>query len=154
MTNLLAVSDNFVKNCLYYGACIAVILVALIVMAIIKNKTKKEMRPAFVKKSCVNAKVVAEKILGEKSIKMLAATKLLHLNKYVANAFWLAFQIGDVKKDIVFEGIANTLDKLSSELVKESNNGYISKEEFESCIKNAIDVLNGVIEKIDSLATV
>ena len=24
----------------------------------------------------------------------------------------------------------------------------ISKEEFESCIKNAIDVLNGVIEKI------
>ena len=28
----------------------------------------------------------------------------------------------------------------------------ISKEEFESCIKNAIDVLNGAIEKIDSLA--
>ncbi|MBQ8429456.1 MAG: hypothetical protein IJX30_05120 [Clostridia bacterium] len=151
MTYLLLVSDNFAKNCLYYGACIAIIIAALIIMGAMKSKTKKEMRPASVKKACVKAKVCAEKILAEKSVKMLAGTKLLRLNKYVANAFWLAFQIAENRKDIVFEGIAGTLDGLSSTLVKESNNGYLSQEEFETCVRGAIETLNVVIEKIAAL---
>lgn len=152
MTNVLLISANAAKNCLYYGSCALIIIVALIVMGIMKSKTKKEMRPITVKKACQKAKDYAEKILSEKSVKMLAGTKLLRLNKYVAHAFWLAFQIADTKKDIVFEGIAGSLDKLSSALVKESNNGYISEEEFETCVQGAVGVLESAIEKIDGLA--
>ena len=152
MNLLLAISENVAKNCLYYGACVAIIIAALIIMGAMKSKTKKEMSPESVKKACVKAKVCAEKILAEKAIKMLAGTKLLRLNKHVANAFWLAFQIADNKKDIVFEGIAGTLDGLSSTLVKESNNGYLSEEEFNACVRGAIDTLNGVIEKVGCLA--
>lgn len=152
MNLLLAISENVAKNCLYYGACVAIIIAALIVMGAMKSKTKKEMRPEAVKKACVKAKVCADKILAEKSVKMLAAARLLRLNKHVANAFWLAFQIADNKKDIVFEGIAGTLDGLSSTLVKESNNGYLSEEEFNSCVMVVLNTLNGVIEKVDSLA--
>lgn len=153
MTNMLLISAAAAKNCLYYGGCILVIIVALIVMGAMKSKTKKELRPATVKKSCVKAKVVAEKILADnKNVKVLAGARLLQLNKYVASAFWYAFQIADVKKDLVFEGIASSLDALSSELVKEANNGYMSEEEYETHVRNAIGVLNANIEKINSLA--
>ena len=152
MTNLLLMSTRTADTLLHYGVCALVILIALIAMGIMKNKTKKELRPAMVKKSCVKAKVVAERVLADKkNIKVLAGTRLLKLNKYVANAFWYAFQIADTKKDLVFEGIASKLDALSSQLVKEANNGYISEEEYETLVRNAIDVLNSAVEKINSL---
>ncbi len=152
MANVLLISENFVKNCLYYGGCLAIILVALIVMGALKSKTKKEMRSATVKKSCVKAKVVAEKLLADgnkKSTMFLASSKLLHLNKYVADAFWYAFQIADTKKDLFFDGVAGKLDALSTELVKESNNGYISEEEYEDIVRKVLIVLEDVIARID-----
>lgn len=153
MCNLLVlINAHRAELILYYGGCLAVIVAVLIAMAILKNKTKKELRPATVKKSCVKAKVIAEKVLADKkNLKVLGGARLLKLNKYVANAFWYAFQIADTKKDLVFEGISGTLDSLSSQLVKEANNGYISEEEYETQIRSAIDVLNSVIEKINSL---
>lgn len=153
MTNMLLMSTRTADALLHYGVCVLVILIALIVMGIMKNKTKKELRPDTVKKSCVKAKVVAEKVLADKkNLKVLAGTRLLKLNKYVANAFWYAFQIADTKKDIVFEGLASKLDALSSELVKEANNGYITEEEYEMHVRKAIEVLDSVIVKINSLA--
>ena len=153
MTNMLLMSTRTADALLHYGVCVLVILIALIVMGIMKNKTKKELRPDTVKKSCVKAKVVAEKVLADKkNLKVLAGTRLLKLNKYVANAFWYAFQIADTKKDLVFEGLASKLDALSSELVKEANNGYITEEEYEMHVKKAIEVLDSVIVKINSLA--
>ena len=150
--NMLLMSTRTADALLHYGICVLVILIALIVMGIIKNKTKKELRPATVKKSCVKAKVVAENVLADKkNLKVLAGTRLLKLNKYVANAFWYAFQIADTKKDLVFEGLASKLDALSFELVKEANNGYITEEEYETQVRNAINVLDSVIEKINSL---
>ena len=152
MMNMLLMSTRTADALLHYGICVLVILIALIVMGIIKNKTKKELRPATVKKSCVKAKVVAENVLADKkNLKVLAGTRLLKLNKYVANAFWYAFQIADTKKDLVFEGLASKLDALSFELVKEANNGYITEEEYETQVRNAINVLDSVIEKINSL---
>lgn len=153
MTNLLLMSEKMADALLHYGVCTIIILIALIIMGIMKNKTKKELRASTVKKSCVKAKVVAEKALAEKNnLKVLAGTRLLKVNKYVASAFWYAFQIADTKKDIVFEGIASSLDALSSKLVKEANNGYISEEEYESYVRNAITVLDTAIAKIDALA--
>ena len=153
MTNMLLMSTRTADALLHYGVCVLVILIALIVMGIMKNKTKKELRPDTVKKSCVKAKVVAEKVLADKkNLKVLAGTRLLKLNKYVANAFWYAFQIADTKKDLVFEGLASKLDALSSELVKEANNGYITEEEYEMNVRKAIEVLDSVIVKINSLA--
>ncbi len=149
---LVLINAHSAELILYYGGCIVIIAAVIIVMAILKNKTKKELRPATVKKSCIKAKVVAEKVLADKkNLKVLAGARLLKLNKYVANAFWYAFQIADTKKDIVFEGISATLDGLSSQLVKEANNGYITEEEYEAQIRNAIDVLNSVVEKIKAL---
>ena len=152
MTNMLLMSTRMADALLHYGICLLVILIALSVMAVLKNKTKKELRPATVKKSCVKAKVIAEKVLADKkNLKVLAGARLLKLNKYVANSFWYAFQIADTKKNLVFEGISSTLDSLSSQLVKEANNGYITEEEYEAQVRNAIDVLNSVVEKINSL---
>lgn len=152
MTNILLMSTRTADALLHYGICVLVILIALIVMGIMKDKTKKELRPATVKKSCVKAKVVAEKVLADKkNLKVLAGTRLLKLNKYVANAFWYAFQIADTKKDLVFEGLASKLDALSLELVKEANNGYITEEEYETLVRKAIEVLDSVIEKINAL---
>ncbi len=150
MTNCLLISATLVQNCLYYGGCGLIILTTLVVMGIMKSKTKKEMRASSVKKSCVKAKTVAEKILQEKrSAKFLAGSKLAYLNKFVEEAFWLAFQIADTKKDLFFEGVAGTLDGLSSELAREANNGYLSQEEYEKTVKDAIAILQGVIAKVE-----
>ena len=154
MMNALLVSANVAKICLYYGGCALVILLVLIIMALMKGKTKSEMRLETIRKSCVKAKVVAEQILSDKgNVKVLAGSRLLYLKKFVANAFWYAFQIADSKKDIVCEGIANTLDALSTELVKESGNGYITEEEFEALVKRSIDTLGDIVERINGLIT-
>ena len=82
---------------------------------------------------------------------LLGATKLASLSNYIANAAWYAFQIVGEKKDIVVEGIANELDALSTEVSNEAADGYVPADVYEKDIQNAIDKLNGIIEKVDVL---
>lgn len=153
MTNGLLISATDARLILSYGLCAAIIAAALIIIAALKRHTKKQMRPEAVKKSCVKAKKYAAGLLVQhKGTQMLlGATKLAKLNAYISEAAWLAFQIVEAKKDIVFEGIAGTLDGLATEVSKESENGYIPAEEYEADVKKAIAGLDGVIAKIDTL---
>ena len=47
---LNAITPEVAKLCLYYGGCLAAVVVALVVIGCIKRKTKKEMRAETVKK--------------------------------------------------------------------------------------------------------
>ena len=102
--NFFDFSAEQIKLVIYYGVIAAVIVVTIIVMGIIRRKTKSELRPEKVKKACVKAKKYAEEILASSEHKgshaLLGATKLANLSKYVANAAWYGFQIVSEKKDI------------------------------------------------------
>ena len=150
---LLALSGENAKLLLAYGGCAAIILGALIVMAFLKRNTKRQMRPVSVKKACEKAKAYAEDSLSKnKGAKtLLGATKLHYISGLVAHAAWLAYQIVENKKDIIFDSIANGLDALATSLAKESEQGYLPEEEYEASVKAAIEKLDATIEKLDKM---
>ena len=149
---LISTTPEVVMLLISYGVCAAIIVAALILIVALKWHTKKQMRSEAVKKACEKAKKCAEKLLEQKSrAKLFGATNLMHLNRYLAEAAWLAFQIAEVKKDILFEGIAGTLDGLATEISNESENGYIPQEEYEADVKKALAGLNGVLEKLNTI---
>lgn len=156
-TLLNAVSFEFtaetVKLLLYYGIMVLIIVAALIIMGVLRRKTKSELRPEKIKKACLKAKKYAEDILASGEHKgthaLLGATKLANLSKHVANAAWYGFQLVGAKKDIVIEGIANELDALATEMSNEAADGYVPAAAYESDVKKAISSLDAVIVKLD-----
>ena len=158
-TLLNAFSFNFsaemIKLLLYYGIIALVIAVTLIVMGVLRRKTKSELKPEKIKKACLKAKKYAEDILASGEHKsthaLLGATKLSNLSKHIANAAWYGFQIVSEKKDIVIEGIANELDALATELANESADGYVPANQYEKDVQKAIDGLNSTLVKLDAL---
>lgn len=140
---------------LEYAICLALIVIAVIGMAIFKRKTRKQMSADRVKKSCQKAKAAAEEMLegeyNKSSYLLLAATKLSHLSSLVADGAWYAFQIVGAKKNILYEGIANSLDGIATELSNASEEGYISVEEYQACLKKTIQTLDAAITKLDTM---
>lgn len=152
MTSYLLIASEGIKLILYYGVCLGVILLALVVTLLLKYKTKQEMRVSTVKKSSEKARAYAQFLLENKAKSHLfGSAKLLKLNGLVEDAAWLAFQIFENKKDIVFEGIAGALDSLATALSKETSNGYVSMSVYEETLRHALDVLDGVIAKMDGI---
>ena len=153
--NFFDFSAEQIKLVIYYGVIAAVIVVTIIVMGIIRRKTKSELRPEKIKKACVKAKKYAEGILASGEHKgshaLLGATKLANLSKYVANAAWYGFQIVGVKKDIVIEGIANSLDGTATMLHNEAEDGYVPASAYEDYVNQAIQALEGNIAKLDEI---
>ncbi len=150
---LLGLSADAAKLVLAYGVCTAIILAALIVMGLMKRQTKRQMRPVSVKKACIRAKKFAEESLeqNENTKKFLAAPRLHRLSVLVSDAAWLAFQIVENKRDILFDGIANGLDGLATSLATESEQGYLPEEEYEQGVKAAIASLDSTIAKLDKM---
>lgn len=150
---LLGVSAETAKLLLAYGVCAVIIFAALMAMALLKRHTKRQMRPIAVKKACVKAKKYAEKSLfqNQKAAKFLGASKLLHISMLVSDAAWLAYQIVENKRDILFDGIAGGLDGLATTLAKESEQGYLTEEEYEAEVKAAIAGLDAQIAKLDKM---
>lgn len=148
-------NGDFVKLLLYYGVIVAVIVVTLIVMGVLRRKTKSELRPEKIKKSCMKAKKYAEDILASGEHKgahaLLGATKLSALSKHIANAAWYGFQIVGEKKDIVIEGISNELDALATDMSNEAADGYVPADVYENDVKKAISALDAIIEKLDGI---
>ena len=156
MVALLAMTSEVVKLCLYYGTCLLIVFITLLMIGILKRRTKKEMRADRVLKSCQDAKQYAEALLqtgGKKSAQLLfASTKLMHLESEVLDAAWYAFQIVYAKKDIFFEGIANQLDSIANDIAEAATDGYIPMEEYEKCVQKAVENLQNVVEKLEGLS--
>lgn len=153
---LLTLSSESAKLLLQYGIYAAIILVGILCIMLVKRKTKNELKAECVKKRCAKAKKYAFSVLKKdrkSSHLVLASTKLLKLNNYVANAAWSAYQIADVKKDIVFEGIADSLNTLAITLMKESEDGYIPYTELEAEVNAAIKDLDTIVAKIDDVVS-
>jgi hypothetical protein len=152
-TASFSLDGETIKLLLYYGIILAVILATLIVMGILRRKTKSELCPEKVKKACSKAVKYADGILASGEHKgthaLLGATKLATLSKHIANAAWYGFQIVGEKKDIVIESIANELDALATEISNEAADGYVPASSYEKYVQTAIDKLNAVIAKLD-----
>ena len=153
LLTVLNPSAEGIMVAVYYGVCALVIIVSLIIIASLKRKQKKELSAETVKKHCLKAKKIAEKMLddGKGMNFLLGATNLLNLSKSLANASWYAFQIYEEKKDLLFEGIANSLDGVSSELAIDSEMGFVPQEAYEADVKKALEALDSAIAKVDSL---
>ncbi len=139
---------------LYYGCCLAILLFVSVCIVLLKLKTKKEMRIPAVRKSCVKAKNYAEKLLAEEQKKagFLGSMRLMKLDSRVKQAAWLAFQIFEGKRDIVFKDIANTLDTLATTLADELSIIYVSGEDYQTSVQNAVEILEEMIAKLDFIA--
>lgn len=153
LLTILNPSAEGIMLAVYYGVCALVIIVALIITASLKRKQKKELSGEAVKKHCLKAKKIAEEMLddGNGTNLLLGSTKLLNLSKSVANASWYAFQIYEEKRDLLFEGIANSLDSISSELSADSEMGFVPKEAYLEDVKKTIEALDAAIAKVDSV---
>ncbi len=153
---LLTLSSETAKLLLQYGVYFLVIIIGILCIMIVKRKTKKELKSECVKKRCIKAKKYALSLTakGKTNGKMvLASTKLLKLNHYVADAAWAAYQIADIKKDIVFEGIADSLNAIAIALMKESEDGYIPYEEFEKEVQDTVNGLDNIVARIDDVVS-
>ena len=151
--NGLLIAAETVGTLLEYAVYSVVIIVGLILLAATRRKTKKEVTPSWVKNRLERAKKYANELLSSEnksSVQVwLGSTKLMKLNDKVTDAAWAAYQLVEVKKDIVFEGIAQDLDKLADGLSQETQNGYVSAEDFEKDVQKIVDGLDSAIEKIE-----
>lgn len=146
-------SPEAIRLCIFYGICVGIIIVALAAIAVFKRRTKSQLRPVTVKKACLRAKRFAQKLVIEQKKhnkkSVLVSTKLNSLSGYVAEAAWYGFQIVDAKKDIVFEGIANGIDALATDVSKTAELGYIPAEEYLECINKTLVGLDDALAKIE-----
>ena len=151
---LLAISAKAAKLILSYGICFAIILFGLILLALFKHRTKKEMRPQTIKACCQKAKKYAETLMAgreKRGALLLASTKGMKLTAMVEEAAWLAFQVVEAKKDLVYEGLAGSLDGLATKLGNDFMQGYISAEEYERDLQTAINGLDAAVLKLNTL---
>ncbi len=154
MKNGLLIASRTWKLILSYGVYALIIFVGLVLLAWLRRKAKKQLRPEWVKNRVLRAKAYAQKLLvsSAKGLQvLLGSTHLLKLKDYVADAAWAAFEIVSEKKDIVFEGVANALDAIASELVKESEDGIISAKVYEEDLQKAVEEMDAVLMKIDAI---
>lgn len=155
MVYSLLISSQSLGVLFEYILCFIIIIVSLLAIGFIRYKTKKEMRAETVKRSCLKAKAYAEEIFGDVKYKgshmLLGSAKLKHLSGLIADACWYAYQIVHSKKDIIFEGIATSLDSLASEISLESDDGYVPSGEYQEYLKKVIKELDETIEKLDML---
>jgi hypothetical protein len=148
----LLISSAAAKMILHYGVCLALILVAVLALGFSKRRTKKEVRFDFVKKQIEKSKACAEKLLATKhKVPILGSTKLLKLAASVEEATWYALQVVEIKKEMLFEGVANSLDSLATKLVNTASEGYVSLQDFEENVTEAIQTLDGAIEKVNAI---
>ena len=152
---LLSMRSN-TRLLLEYGAYLAVIVVSAILIAAIKRKTKSELRPEWVKSRCEKAKKYAQGLLPRTENMgahlFLGTTQLLKLKNHLENAAWSAYQIVEMKKDIVFEGVASALDSQANALYKKAENGYVPVKEYEELVTSVIAAIDEVMKKIDAIA--
>lgn len=152
MLNGLLISSAAAKLILHYGVCFAIILITVLALGFRKRRTKKELRFEFVKKQIVKSKTCAEKLLATKNkVPFLGSTKLLKLAASVEEATWYALQVVEVKKEMLFDGVANSLDALATRLVNTASEGYVSMQEFEESVTEAIRALDSAIEKVNAI---
>lgn len=148
----LLISSAAAKMILHYGICFAIIFVAVLLLGLRKRRTRKELRFEFVKKQIVKSKTCAEKLLAAKhKVPFLGSTKLLKLAASVEEATWYVLQVVEVKKEMLFDGVANSLDALATKLVNTASEGYVSMQDFEESVSEAIKTLDGAIEKVSSI---
>ena len=152
MSHKLLITSAGAKLILHYGVCFAIILVAVLALGFRKRRTRKELRFDFVKKQIVKSKTCAEKLLATKQkVPFLGSTKLLKLAASVEESTWYVLQVVEVKKEMLFDGVANSLDALATKLVNTASEGYVSMQEFEESVTNAIQVLDTAIEKVNAI---
>lgn len=155
MTNAFLISSEGARLLLQYGGYLLVIVVGFVLIALVKRKAKKELTPEWVKSRCEKAQAYANKIIsaGERkgAFLLLGSTKLIKLNSLITDAVWSAYQVAEKKKDLAFEGIANTLDALATDLVQEAENGYVPVEDFERDVQAILDGLAKAIDKLNAI---
>ncbi len=155
MTNVFLISSQSAKLLLQYSGYLFVILMSLTLLALIKRKSKRELTPEWVKTRCEKAQDYANKIMSTGENKgaflLLGSTKLMKLNSLLTDAVWSAYQVAEKKKDLVFEGIASSLDTLANELVQETENGYVPVEDFERDVRAILDGLAKAIDKLNAI---
>lgn len=151
--NGLLIAAETISTLLEYAVYSVVIIVGLILLAATRRRTKKEVTPAWVKNRLERAKKYANELLSSENKSSvhvwLGSTKLMKLNDKLTDAAWAAYQLVEVKKDIVFEGIAQDLDKLADGLSQETQNGYVSAADFKKDVQKIVDGLDSAIEKIE-----
>lgn len=154
MQNGLLVASQTWKLILSYGAYALIIFVGLILLTGLRRKTKKQLRPEWLKNRVLNAKAYAQKLLTNSTKGLqafLGATHLLKLKDYVAEATWVALEIVSEKKDIVFESVSNALDAIAGTLDKAASDGLITQREYEASLQQTIDELDKTLLKIDTI---
>lgn len=153
VNGLLAISSKGIDLILYYGGCALLFLLAIALFFVLKQKRKKDLKLSTLKKSCLKAKKYAEKLLHTKNekISLLASSRLLRLSGMVEDATWYAYEISESKKDVSVEEIFKKLDSLASELVNESEDGYIPTAEYLADLERANVCLKEVLEELNTL---
>ncbi len=140
---------------LEYALCLVLVLLSLFGFIVIRRRTNKQLNAWTVKKYCLKARETAVEMLDDNKHKstyvLLAASKLAHLSSEVADAAWYAYQIVSVKKNILYEGIANSLDVLATEISNASQDGYILFEDYKACAEKTIATLDTVLTKLNEL---
>lgn len=150
MGNALLLSAQWAKWLLEYGVYFLVIVIALILLAAFKRREKNQSNLEWVQSRIERAKEYADSILefgNKKGAALLFSNKLLKLESRIADAAWAAYQVVELKKDIVFEGIAGKLDAVATKVMQQSEMGYLSVEEYKQIVENAIEELDSVLKK-------
>lgn len=154
MENVLTIGQ-YAGVLLEYAICIVVILGGLIAIACLRRRQRKELTAEHLKNRILKAKKYGESVLNyakERGVKeVLVVTKLYKLSKYLNEASWVAYQIVEVKKDILFEGIATSIDGVSTALSKEIETGFVSAEDYQKDVQTTIDALTEVLARVDAV---
>lgn len=122
-------------------------------LALFKKKTSRGLTYETVRKKCEKLKNLLEETLvpqGKKKRKSAGnPARMAILRSAAEEAMWSASRLVDERKDLLFDGIADSLDKIADLLASEEN-AFAGEEEAEKVVKEALDATEAVLRKIEA----
>lgn len=140
-----------------YGWYLLIIFLGLLFLGLLKRRSRRSLTAEAVRRNCLLLKKRLEEMLsGESkgrrgSRAAFGQAKLIKLRSAAEEAVWSATRMVGEGKELVFDGIAESLDELASLLSGAAEDAFADRAEIEAVLRSAAEKLNGVIRQIDAV---
>ena len=147
------IGENAFRLAIQYGWYILLIVAGLL-LAFVKRKSRKNLTPSAVRQSCLPLKKKLEVVLDERDKSrngLFNQAKVAKLRSLAEEAMWNALRLVDERKDMVFEGVASGLDAIANLLSELSDDAFADAEETERYVREALEKTQKIIGQVDDI---
>lgn len=127
-------------------------------LALVRRKTSRGLTKGRVKEKCLLLRKLLEETLEAEGRKIgksaghkasVNPARMAKLRGAAEEAMWTASRLVDERRDLVFDGIAGSLNEIA-DLLAEAESAFADGSETEKSLREALRATDSVVEKIDA----